>query len=53
LYQRYENDKIKVVETEEMALEPDGVGRIFVHKQIVNPSESNMGHILKWSHNEH
>jgi hypothetical protein len=51
-YRRFTHDTEKVVFTEPMTLEPTGDGKISVHKQILNPSEQNMGHVLEWSHTE-
>ncbi|MDE4099724.1 hypothetical protein [Phaeobacter gallaeciensis] len=51
-YHRFTHDTEKVVEVEEVPLQLNEAGKISIHKQIVNPSEQNMGHKLEWSHDE-
>jgi len=52
-YRKFTHDTEKVVDSEEVELEQDAAGRKTVYKQIINPSEQNMGHVLEWTHDEH
>lgn len=51
-YRKFTHDTEKVVHSEEMPLHENGFGKFSIHKQVVNPSERNMGHVLEWSDND-